>query len=922
MALAVDTTGRVKASPVTGKPLKGTIADAVDEALKEDLERTGEEQPGVSPGAANVSAIGSKLKAYQPTYGGMPYSQPAPQQASSMGYSDASWMPGPSGREDLSDAANLDIEIPVEPAAATGYWLPGPSGERPDAGIVPPYDPGYTDSAAEWEQDAAAREGREARTSNYWGEEYESRGRVIDPGLAYVGNTPTNDAYMRNAIENGASEDDMYAIAHRPSWWQLVGNAVSRGRHARDEVGPADFDQNRDSLGSPFTMIDDGSSYDYDHMTAELMTGTQYMKYADMGMGGRPIEQIDPAGVYSKRRESVNYGFIPFTPDMTSYSNLVVGNLADIPAEVGGIVANLRDIVTPDYTISYGDGNTINGSDFDNLWQAYLGQVDYFGRFDPERYLAMPANGHATAYVSEYSMTDSDGRTRYAHGDIVDAKRDDNMYLEFGDGQVVTVGPDEYMSWPVIDGQSMIPDDYIEQHGDFVRQIDSDICYLTFTDGQTIGVHEPDLDHGVSRSWIPSESAHGTLPDDLDSLNDADFMAASVERNGGSILDYAGVRYIPDMVMSDGTYVPYSDVDRIRADRIGDDIEDPSDDDISYGFMPLDLNKPSRLANTQQITVDGNGLHFNADDMGLNAIDWTLGSLPISISNDFWSPWAYAASNGLTSLSGANPSSWSPGTDYYGLIAGNYDDNGNLRYGVTDPDGNFYDDRSDRLRLTNAALNAAVPMTENIAGDIGSSPFKNLLSRIGLLQPLGASPGLSRVLTNFLIDAAGEGIEEIVGNVFDEATSYGEDMYATPYTYIGYDGVERPVLDAANREVRRFDTPIAVAPPWDPARSSGEDGASLIDDRLGNVMSSGGDFANAFYGGVLVDAVMNLLGLSENGPLVPRIVNGAIASDARRHTGVAPFVSPDDVVPKAGVGAGVDEGYADRYDDIISREER
>lgn len=639
-----------------------------------------------------------------------------------------------------------------------------------------------------------------------------------------IGDTESNQAYIHDAMENGGlSEKDAGDIMGRGSWLEQLNKAFSQPMAGRGEES-----DNRDTLGD-ITVMDDGTKYDYDHMTADTMTGTQYMHYAEIGMGGRPIEQIDPTKTYSKRREHINYGFTPFVPDQTAYANMIADNVMDTPHRLGSMLSGLRETITPDYMIDYAGGR-VSGRDFDKLSTPYLNQFHYNDRFNPERFLTKPQdNDNVTALVREYVVPDIDGNDTYHYGGLTAMwNNGDGTYTaEFSDGSDVDVSQEYFDSISNGDGSVTINDS----------------------------------------DRVPASQARGKLPADLDSLNDVDSIMASAEASGGSPLDYADVIYIPDLVLSDGTRIPYSDVERIYWDETPDNDKGASDDDISYEFKrfgigPLSFdNKPRRL-NQQEMfkTNDRGGIDVDLSDVGNNAVDWTLGSLPISIGSTM--PWVYSTSGATSSLSGSNPAAYDPVSDSYGLIAGDYDDQGKLRYGVADAKGKRDDSLSDSTRWWNAAGNAAIPLTEMLVGPVGEQliPLEKIFH-----SELPSNPTTWQVIKNALVGAAGEGVEEDLGNIFDQITEYGPaGMFANPVT-----NDEGKVLrDMYGHEVRDYGT--------------------NAEDRL-NAFLDPGELANAFAGGVTVDALMQML------PVARQIVPAARRDAARRKTGVAQFIDPDDL---------------------------
>jgi hypothetical protein len=128
-----------------------------------------------------------------------------------------------------------------------------------------PIKPAYYESGLDsWEQMAAEKEGRPVRTTNLFGEAYDT---YEDGRPDFIGNNAINDAYIRAAVANGLSEDDAYAIMHRP---QSI--AEEKQLRATRNFSPAIYD----GTGG---LLDDGSMNYFD-MTADKMTGAQYLYYA------------------------------------------------------------------------------------------------------------------------------------------------------------------------------------------------------------------------------------------------------------------------------------------------------------------------------------------------------------------------------------------------------------------------------------------------------------------------------------------------------------------------------------------------------------------------------------------------------------------------------------------------------------------
>lgn len=860
MALAVDTAGKVKANPNTGNVMSsilgkigaGVTAAEVAQKVKDNK-------------AANALKKGAKEQDREEVI-----SQSLPQPVQEVVTPITSFLQ-PSSSQQYA----VTSTPPKGLGSSTGATsLPTFSTSRNEGKEAEKEE---DNDLSDWEFKRANDEGRDVRTTNYFGEQFKTDAddnglddfiNAIDPYAKYVGNTEANDSYIRDAIANGLSEEDAKDIMDRADtpWWQMLGNKYLQGGKY---VGG-----NKQSTGD-VSVIDDGTTYDYDHMTSDNMTGTQYMHYVEMGMGGRPIEQIDPTRTYSKRREQINHGFIPFTPDSMSAINMAADDALDIPARLGSWVSNFRQNVTPDYSISYGDGNTISGRDYDKLSGAYLNQIYRNQDVNPRQYLEKPADGqNVSVLIREYAIPDMDGNETYHYGHLtgVGAYDDGTAVLEFSDGSDVDISQDYFNS-------------------------------ILNNDG-TVSLS--------NATRVPVEEARGFLPDDIDSLNDVDSLL-----QGEYPLDDADVLYMPDLVLSDGTRMKFDDAERIYWDRdVEDNPDDVTDNDIRYGISrygigPLSIsNKPQRLEKSQMVDFDNEDGWFDPTDLADNAVDWTAGSLPISLPIMNF-PWIYSLSNASSSLSGVDPGTYDLASDSYGLQSAEYDDKGNLvyspRHGGEMPAwmGALPDfmTNQDSGKWWNALGNAVVPLTENIAGDIGSEPLKDFVNKmVGGRLTLPTNPTTMQVIGNALMDAAGEGVEEDIGNVFDEITQYGPaGMFADQ----ALDQYGRPMYDKTGHEIRNYDT--------------------SLQNRFSNLINPD-DLANSFAGGVVVDALMNLLPMPGyvNGRLRPTMQNSApyqigqaVRRDlARKATGVDQWIDPkypDKFTP-------VSDEYASMFDNTMREE--
>ena len=367
-----------------------------------------------------------------------------------------------------------------------------------------------------------------------------------------------------------------------------------------------------------------------------------------------------------------------------------------------------------------------------------------------------------------------------------------------------------------------------------------------------------------------------------------------IEGSGEKPTSYneADVTYIPDMVLPDGTRMSARDVERLYYDQTPEDDENMyglSDDDVSYEFDSLGpiSSRPRRLGG-QEVFKDDGGVDIS--NLGNNVIDWTLGSIPISVSGII--PWLYSISNATRAVNGIEPSTYNPKTDTYGLAAGEHDENGNMRYGVFDDEGNKDKAKTDEARFWSAAGNAAVPLTEQIVGPIGGSIVP--LEKIAEKAPLKSAIG--KFLLNEGVGALGEGVEEVLGNIFDEMTQYGSEMYADPE------------IDEETGEARRDD-----------AGREKRDRSTPIPKRVQNFFGSTTDNANSFLGGALVDMAMQSLmpfkdanGRWHVSPTAHGLSDAIVRDRARVSSGVPLYVDPDELGPDD-----VAEEYASLFDNEL-----
>lgn len=997
MAQVVDSKGKTKASS-SGKVMTSGKKGA--SSLREDLARNTSINTTKTPdkntlastleramrfvSKPRVSSSGGKQKSYSGISGGTPVvgSQP-----SSLG-----WSPTNSSASKPGMVPKQNNEL--APMTTTQDGIMTASGLHPDVkpisitdvrnavndNILEPmgHDLDHQAGLDVWEQESAKKQGRDVRTSNYWGEDYDTDGAGfgwIDNQLDYVGNTATNDAYIRDMIDSGRiTEDQAYALMHMPHQWEWMQDFNDNGEI--DTYGDVYNDNTASFWGKPKdAVIDDGVSSTYAEITSPTMTGTQYRHYRDdLGMGGS--DDIDLTRTYSKMDEARENGFIPFIPNTETYAEMVGKDMLDTPFQIWRNIANARmQYLTPDFQIDYDDNGelkSIPGKEFERLAPVYMNEFYHDRQYNPDRYLSAPDEGEYSTLVNQIEIPDSEGNVTYHYGHLVDVHDmpDGTFQFAFSDGSrvktskefldsvydeetgIIDLGSSERVPLEdvanIVDienfgdnkhrgmiNEVMIPDEfgnetyhyYMDTNNDddvppFSVDIGPNGTYtFTFQDGTSVNAPQSYFD----QVYDPEQGTI-TLPFDRvwvdDIKGDADITYDEPEKRD---LYNSDLVYYPDLVLSDGTRMTLDDVERLWLDQTPDDDKDmidpetgdviASDDDIRYHFGTMGdkvrdvesnvpviggllssvptpgkwiadhiTNRPSRLGGQEIFTDDS--IVPDTSNISNNTLDWSLGSLPISMGTVL--PWIYSASGAIQSFTGSDPNSYDPVTNSYGLTMGDWDDKGNLRYGSfsRDENGDLVrdDDYSNEVMYSNASGNLAVPFTEMLVGPVGEGliPLKKLASKIPARSALG------RLAIDETVGAGGEAVEEVLGNPFEEFTSYGPSgLYSSP---VIDEETGEPAHDMFGHEVRRRDEPIW----W---RSN-----NALDDTTNNL--------NAAAGGALVDIGMQTFmppfvkgrvlpaypRFDET--LAPRIYNAAMQDRARHLTGTDLYVSPEQIDPE------------------------
>lgn len=296
-------------------------------------------------------------------------------------------------------------------------------------------------------------------------------------------------------------------------------------------------------------------------LTSDTMTGEQYEIFRNLTGTGRPVEDIDPYGTYSKIEEARNYGFIPYAPDGNDTLNKMhFQEITKRPTELANALAGSRTAMF-DYGINMND-QTYSGKDFDKNVTTYLDKIS-FAQDQAQK------NGETPVFTDP--KADHTGMTPYTHqGYVVNMDDGDPLELPGGGFEVLKYGAVNEDGTP----------DYNNDPSIVIR----------FNDGTEI-----------------------TFDDVYDFKDNMDVSGIRVAEKGEP-----EVAWYPDLVLDSGQTMSYADAIAL----IGDDpnFED-RDETISYDYGPLGLGKPQR--HSAGLLGDGvGGLLNNTWDLTASSVPY------------------------------------------------------------------------------------------------------------------------------------------------------------------------------------------------------------------------------------------------------------------------------------------------------------
>ncbi len=448
---------------------------------------------------------------------------------------------------------------------------------------------------------------------------------------------------------------------------------------------------------------DDGTN-DIENLTSQSLPGEQYLMYRENGIPGRPIDEIDPDGNYSKMAEYINYGFMPYARGPEDVTKLEREYALETPAKLFSELATSRESANDSTYYAY--GKKFSGREFEKKAPLYLKRVDRL--IDSKDPSVDPASGADRTGMSAY--TPSSYKVTYADG----------TSEEFPGGGFEIIKPYSFD---------------LDENGNPV--VWDPTIVVEFRNGLSVTFDDME---DVKKSLVPQGIMRSDDPDRDDIMY-----------------------WAPDLQLDDGTSIPFDEAIAIAED------DGKSNENIRYDFGNMGLGKPQRMLG--DFWEDG---RFNFEDLPAKMWDITASSLPYMHP---FTAWTKAVSDAEAATHSIDPASLNLAGESFDVSE--------------DMDLDKY--------LSAIGWNLAMPITEYGVGRIGGkAPFV----KKGLQKILGNSAAVP--VAEWLIGTGGEGLEEIPGNLFEDAARYGmQELYADPVL----DEYGEVLRDSTGHEVRDESTP-------------------------------------------------------------------------------------------------------------------
>lgn len=532
----------------------------------------------------------------------------------------------------------------------------------------------------------------------------------------------------------------------------------------------------------------------------------------DGELRAEPVEMEDPGEELGKAVDrfhdaalddgTLNAGNL--TSNWVTGEQLAKQQAAGVPLDMSA------DEIDPDEVYSKRDLQLYHG------YQPYTPDAGSYWKMVASNLASAPAEAAAAVRNSRENLTDYtitiDGRSIKENDYDLDASREwlDKVNEEFNDDPVLTTADGAVEYHPktnslALDDDGKLVSDYDDDGN--LRLYLEDGTYWTFTG---------------DNKQTPAEEAQSYVND----------LYKAVNNDGAELWKSS----LDDQVYTSpsGERFSYSEVSRIANDTISSEAGGGNyegDDGISYDFGKFNIAKPAS-AMTEEITLDNIAPQF-WDILASSAPYFAKQvAIPVALSN------AYMESRNI------NPNQ----IDKDGSLrqsAADIDDDTKRQLESAGYDPDKYEDYYKNGAYGEKVLaDALMPLTEFGLGNIGKSALKMAKPVKKWLE--------KHPVADYVTGTVGEGIEEIPGNVMEEATNSGftkswyEDYLRDDDGNILRDTVGNPLKAQTDNRFLDINT-------------GGGDGGVVDGNRAGNFAD---DAPGAFEGGALLGGVLGLPGLA------------------------------------------------------------